>query len=86
MAETEPSRASRPLVNGANRVELMREVELPLIHLKLADAMEELRKWLDHHECTPKDFDITKRDDVLVIRIVFAEDEMADAFHRDFSA
>ena len=62
----------------------MREVELPLIHLTLSDAMEELRKWLDHHACTPKDFDISNRNNVLVIRIVFAEDEMADAFQRDF--
>jgi hypothetical protein len=63
----------------------MREVKISLIGWKLADAMGELRKWLDHHNCVPVSFDIERgQRGVLVIRIVFAEDVMADAFERDF--
>jgi hypothetical protein len=63
----------------------MREVKICLVGWKLADAMGELRKWLDHNDCVPVDFDIErgKRRDLL-IRIVFADDHMADAFERDF--
>jgi len=63
----------------------MREVELPLTQERLADALGELRKWLDHHECVPLSFDITRETGVgLVIRMVLKEDELADAFERAF--
>jgi hypothetical protein len=32
---------------------VMREVEVQLKGWKLADAMGELRKWLDHNDCVP---------------------------------
>ena len=35
----------------------MREVELSLKGWKLADALGELRKWLDHNNCIPANFD-----------------------------
>ena len=63
----------------------MREVEITLTGWKLADAMGELRKWLDHHNCTPVNFDITRgKQRVLMVRVLFAEDHIADAFERDF--
>jgi len=62
----------------------MREVEIPLKGWKLADALGELRKWLDHNDCVPLSFDIARRRGVLTVRMLFKEDEMADRFQRDF--
>jgi hypothetical protein len=63
----------------------MREVEVRLVGWKLADALNELRKWLDHHNCVPVNFDISRgKRRVLVVRIVFTEDHLADTFRRDF--
>ena len=63
----------------------MREVEISLTGWELADAMGELRKWLDHHNCVPVNFDIERgKGGVLVVRISFANDAMADIFKRDF--
>ena len=63
----------------------MREVKISLTGWTLADAMGELRKWLDHHNCVPVNFDIERgKRKVLVVRILFADDAMADAFERDF--
>ena len=63
----------------------MREVELRLTKTNLADAMGELRKWLDHHNCVPVNFDIERgKRRVLVVRILFFDDAMADVFERDF--
>jgi len=63
----------------------MREVKISLTGWKLADAMGELRKWLDHHNCVPVNFDIERgKRKVLVVRILFADDAKADAFERDF--
>jgi hypothetical protein len=64
---------------------LMREVEVQLKGWRLADAMGELRKWLDHNDCVPVSFDIARgKSRVLVVRMTFAEDHMADAFRRHF--
>jgi len=38
----------------------MHEVEVKLVGWKLADALNELRKWLDHHDCVPVSFDIAR--------------------------
>jgi hypothetical protein len=47
--------------------------------------MGELRKWLDHHDCVPVNFDIERgKRRVLVVRITFADDAVADALERDF--
>jgi hypothetical protein len=63
----------------------MREVNVRLRGWKLADALRELRRWLDHNNCVPVSFDISKgRRGVLLVRVVFTEDHMADAFERDF--
>jgi hypothetical protein len=63
----------------------MREVEVRL-RMKLADAMSALRIWLDHNDCVPVSFDVVKAKPrgIVVVRIVFADDQMADAFLREF--
>ena len=63
----------------------MREVEVRL-RMKLADAMSALRIWLDHNDCVPVSFDVVRAQPrgVVVVRIVFANDQMADAFLREF--
>ncbi|MBV8492343.1 MAG: hypothetical protein JO162_02560 [Alphaproteobacteria bacterium] len=55
--------------------------------MKLADAMGELRIWLDRRNYVPVSFDISREDGgVLLVRIVFPEDDMAEAFLRDFGS
>jgi hypothetical protein len=63
----------------------MREVEVRLTGVKLADALGQLREWLDHHDCAPVNFDIAReRGGKLLVRILFKEDHMAEVFERDF--
>ena len=38
----------------------MREVEVRLKRQKVADAMGEMREWVDWHDCIPVSFDITR--------------------------
>ena len=64
----------------------MREAKIRL-RMKLADAMGELRIWLDRRNYVPVSFDIASEEQgVLLIRIVFPEDDMAEAFLRDFGS
>ena len=47
--------------------------------------MGQLRKWLDHNDCVPVSFDIARgKSRVLVLRMTFAEDQIAETFRRDF--
>ena len=63
----------------------MREVEVRLKHRKIADALGELRRWFDHHSCTPVNFDIWRAaTGSLLVRIVFKADQEAELFQRDF--
>ena len=63
----------------------MREVEILLKGWNLADALGELRKWLDHNHCTPESFDIARaQNGGILVRIQFIEDDIAEAFRRDF--
>lgn len=63
----------------------MRQVEILLESWKLADTLGELRKWLDHNHCTPECFDIARsKNGVLLVRVQFIEDDIAEAFQRDF--
>jgi hypothetical protein len=65
----------------------MREVEVRLKGRKFSDALGELRQWLDHNNRVPVSFDMAREQGgVLVIRMLFSEDHMADAFHRDFGS
>ena len=62
----------------------MHEVQVQL-KLKLADAMGELRVWLDHHDYVPVSFDISKKKAGVLVRIVFADEPAAKAFKRSFA-
>jgi len=53
--------------------------------MKLADAMSELRVWLDHNDCVPVSFDIRRQGQGVLVQIVFAEDEQAERFERRFA-
>ena len=65
----------------------MREIEVRL-SMKLADAMSALRIWLDHNNCVPVSFDVVsaKPRGTVVVRIVFDDDQTADAFRREFDS
>jgi hypothetical protein len=63
----------------------MRQVEIELTGWTVADAMAELRIWLDRNNCVPASFDIRKlASGSLYIRVEFSDDAMADAFQREF--
>ena len=63
----------------------MREVEVRLQQRKLADALGEVRQWLDRHDCVPVSFDIVReKRGALLANVVFKEDHIAEAFLRDF--
>jgi hypothetical protein len=64
----------------------MREVEVRLSGWGLAEAMAELRRWLDHHEYTPTDFGIVAESGSLLVRITFRDDAMAERFQREFGS
>ena len=53
--------------------------------MRLADAMTELRVWLDHNNHVPVSFDIRRQRRGVLIRIVFAEDDAAEQFERRFA-
>ena len=63
----------------------MREVEVRLKRQKLADALGDMRQWLDRHDCIPISFDVVRgKGGALLANVVFKEDHMAEAFLRDF--
>ena len=62
----------------------MREVNIHF-KMRLADAMTELRVWLDHNNYVPVSFDIRRQRRGVLIRIVFAEDDAAEQFERRFA-
>ena len=64
----------------------MRQVEIRLTGWAIADAMAELRIWLDHNDCVPLSFDIRRLPTgALRIRVEFSDDTLAEAFQREFS-
>ena len=63
----------------------MREVEVRLKGWKMADALAELRNWLDHNGVAPVKFDICRAaTGSLLVRIVFKAKREADLFQQDF--
>jgi hypothetical protein len=63
----------------------MRQVDIELKGWMIADAMAELRIWLDHNNCVPLSFDISKLPSGGIrVRVEFSDDAMADAFEREF--
>ncbi|MBV8774205.1 MAG: hypothetical protein JO166_18005 [Deltaproteobacteria bacterium] len=73
-------------LNTSGAGEAMREVEIRLKSGSMADVLGALRTWLDHSNCIPLNFDIDRSAfDGFVVRIQFREDEMAEAFSREFA-
>jgi hypothetical protein len=63
----------------------MHRVEVRLRVWKIADALGEMRKWLDHYSCVPVSFDIVRAaSGALLVCIEFNQEDMAKAFQRDF--
>ena len=63
----------------------MCRVELQLVDWMIADAMAELRIWLDHYNCVPLSFDISKLPTGGIrVTIEFSEDDLAARFKREF--
>lgn len=62
----------------------MLEVEVSLKG-HLAEALGELRIWLDRHQCTPENFEIARSGDgALILRMCFVEHDLAAQFEREF--
>lgn len=74
----------RVSIAGVHGPKQMHEVEVHL-EMKLADAMGELRVWLDHNDCVPVSFDIKRQRRGVLVRVVFADDEQAEQFERRFA-
>ena len=63
----------------------MRVAEVRLKGWMIADALAELRIWLDHYECVPLSFKITKATTGgLLVRVELSDAAMAEAFQREF--
>jgi hypothetical protein len=64
---------------------VMRQVEVRLKGWKMADAMGDLRTWLDRYNCRPTNFEIRRAaSGGLLVRIEFADDRHAQRFEQDF--
>jgi len=55
------------------------------LEMKLADAMGELRIWLDHNDYVPVSFDVSKERRGVLVRMIFAEEGAAEEFKRTFA-
>ena len=63
----------------------MRAVEVRLKRQKLADALGDMRQWLDRYNCAPMSFELVRgKRGALSANVVFNEDHIADTFQRDF--
>jgi len=63
----------------------MRRVEVGFDDWTMADAMTELRIWLDHYNCVPLTFEISKKPTGGIwLRVEFSDDNLAEAFGREF--
>ena len=70
---------------GRVQANKMREVEVRLKRQNFADALGDMRQWLDGHDCVPVSFNIARGGrGTLLANVVFKEDHMAEAFLRDF--
>ena len=64
----------------------MRQVEVTLTGCTIADAMAELRVWLDHNDYVPLSFEIRKLPSGEIwVRIEFSDDTIAETFEREFA-
>jgi hypothetical protein len=62
----------------------MHEVAVHL-EMNLADAMGELRVWLDHNDYVPVSFDISKERGGVLVRMIFAAEPAAEEFKQTFA-
>jgi hypothetical protein len=61
-------------------------VDLHLNHAGFGESLSDMRRWLDHNHCTPAVFDTaTERPGTVLVHVEFREDNLAEAFERDFS-
>ena len=62
-------------------------VEIPVSAGALADALANMRTWLDHNHCEPVLFRTRKSQDAdtVLIRVEFKEDTGAEAFQLAFN-
>jgi len=64
----------------------MRRVHLQVDAADLGQIFSHMREWLDREDCIPVDFDqVGDQTGAVVIETVFADDELAEAFRREFS-
>jgi hypothetical protein len=63
----------------------MRAVELRVGFAAFGDALSGMRQWLDHHGCHPVKFEhSTEGPGVVLISVLFEQDDIAETFRRDF--
>jgi hypothetical protein len=63
----------------------MRTIELHFNRAGFGDSLSDMRRWLDHHDCTPAIFDTsTERPGTVLVHVEFREDAEAEAFEREF--
>jgi hypothetical protein len=62
----------------------MRSVDLRLSSAGFGESLSNMRKWLDHHDCTPTSFDTaTEQPGTVLVHVEFREDAVAEALEQD---
>ncbi len=60
-------------------------IDLRINAAELTDTFEHMRTWLDHNDCIPVNFDqIGDQNGTIIIHVEFENDDLADAFQREF--
>ena len=78
--------AKQSFASGERLRGRMRQVEVRLRGWMVADAVAELRIWLDHNNCVPLSFDIHRLPPGgICVRVEFSDEAVADAFQREFA-
>jgi hypothetical protein len=63
----------------------MRAIDLHVNAIELSETYRHMRIWLDHKGCAPVNFDQTgDQTGAVHIRVCFEDEELADAFDREF--
>ncbi len=63
----------------------MRAVDLHLNRAGFGESLSDMRRWLDHNDCTPAAFGTaTESLGTVLVHVEFREDDLAEAFERDF--
>ena len=65
----------------------MRVIEVRVGRNAFADALGAMRSWLDRNRADPTRFEtMTERPGIIVIRVEFKSDAMAEAFEQQFGS